>query len=182
MVPLIRNLTRHGLWPRSSAVTFAGMILCVAAALPCVHAQVSTKPLSQDEVITLLKGDVSSKRVAELVQQRGINFVVTPGIEQQLRRLGATDSLVARLKTSVPKPAATVPLPGAGELQIAPIVPPPIVLMGLPTNGDLQLQLIKVIEGGQQDMVLQLLGVVRQNPIRPRNQQVVSASTSSYLV
>ena len=113
MASLIRNLTRHGFWQRPSAVTLAG-IFCVVAMLP--YAQVAQKPLSKDEVIRLLKGDVSPKRVAELVQQRGINFGVTPDVEHQLRELGATDLLLATLKESAPQGAATVPLPAAGGL------------------------------------------------------------------
>lgn len=112
MVSRIRNLTLQGLLQHPSTAILAG-ILCVAAMLPYAHAQVSQKPFSKDDVITLLKGSVSPKRVIELVQQRGIDFVVTPEVERQLRKLGATDSLIAKLKESAPKPAVTVPMPAA---------------------------------------------------------------------
>ncbi len=106
MVSLIRNLTRQGFWQHLSAVTLVG-IFCVATVLP--YGQVAQKLLSKDEVIRLLKGDVSPKRVTELVQQRGVDFVVTPEIKRQLRKLGATDSLLAKLTELAPKPTPITP-------------------------------------------------------------------------
>ena len=97
----------------ASSATVLAQVLCVVALLPCVHAQVSPKPFSKDDVITLLKGDVSPKRVIELVQQRGIDFVVTPEVERQLRKIGATDSLLTKLKESAPKLKASVSEPVA---------------------------------------------------------------------
>lgn len=111
MVSGIRKVTQRVPWQHPFAIILAG-ILCVTAMLTCAHAQVSPTPLSKDDVIVLLKGDVSQKRVAELARKKGIDFVVTPEIEHQLRKLGATDSLLAKLKESAPKPTtlATVPV------------------------------------------------------------------------
>jgi hypothetical protein len=100
------------------AATF--YILLLTVSVSDVAGQTSPKPLSQDQIVQLLRGAVTPARVAELARQRGIDFAVTPEIEQRLRKLGATDSLMARLKESAPKPVATVPVPGAPGF-----VPPP---------------------------------------------------------
>jgi TPR repeat protein/serine/threonine protein kinase len=55
----------------------------------------SPKPLSKDDIIRLLKGDVSPKRVEELIRERGINFQDTPEAEQDLRQAGADSALFA---------------------------------------------------------------------------------------
>lgn len=118
--------------------TALAQILCVVALLTCAHAQVAPKPLSKDDVVTLLKGDVSPKRVEELIQQRGIDFVVTTEVERQLRKLGATSSLLAKLKDLAPKPAATVPMPVAPPPvptpQPAPVAALPPAVLEIQTN------------------------------------------------
>jgi hypothetical protein len=133
----VRKLMRKKTMPAPWAAIVVP-ILCAVALLPSAHAQVSPKQLTKDDVITLLKGDVSPKRVAELVQQRGIDFVVTPETEQQLRRLGATDSLLTKLKESAPKPTALAPVPVAPTpvptSQPALTVTPPRALLEIHTN------------------------------------------------
>ena len=52
-----------------------------------VVAQVKPEPLSKEEVTTLLKSNVSPKRVTELAHERGIDFVLTSDIENQLRKI-----------------------------------------------------------------------------------------------
>ncbi len=48
----------------------------------------SPKPLSKGDVIRLLKGNVSPKRVADLARERRIDFDVTLEVEKQLREAG----------------------------------------------------------------------------------------------
>ncbi len=55
-----------------------------------VQAQVARQPYSKEAIVGLLKGEVSPKRVAVLARQRGIDFQITPEVESQLRRAGAT--------------------------------------------------------------------------------------------
>ena len=50
----------------------------------------------------MLKGEVSPKRVAVLARQRGIDFQITPEVESELRRAGATAELLATLREFAP--------------------------------------------------------------------------------
>ncbi len=67
-------------------------------------------PLSKADVIYLLKGDVSPKRVGEIARERGIDFEVTPTVRSELRRAGATGELLAALRGLAPKPPAAPPV------------------------------------------------------------------------
>ena len=68
-------------------------------------AQQKRKPLSEAEVIDLLKNDVPSERVASLVRQYGISFEMNDQTESALLVAGATDELLAALREASPKPA-----------------------------------------------------------------------------
>lgn len=70
---------------------------------PLWAAQKSSKPITKDEVISLLKGEVSSPRIAELVRERGISFAVTRPTETQLREAGATEELLKALRQAAPR-------------------------------------------------------------------------------
>src|SRR5574341_1257470 len=45
-------------------------------------------PFTSQDVVDLLKGAVSAKRAADLVRERGVDFDLTPAIEQQIRAAG----------------------------------------------------------------------------------------------
>jgi formylglycine-generating enzyme required for sulfatase activity len=62
--------------------------------------------LSKDDVVKLLKGQVSPHRVGQRARQQGIDFEVTAEVEKELRRAGATDELIATLQEVTPKPLA----------------------------------------------------------------------------
>jgi len=66
-------------------------------------AQPAPKPLSKADVVDLLKGDVPAARVGELARERGIDFQVTPANEDELRRAGANDDLLAIFRDLAPK-------------------------------------------------------------------------------
>ena len=59
--------------------------------------------LTQDDVVQLLRGGVSPKRVATLVRQHGVDFSLTDAIEKEIRDFGADDALIATLQESGPK-------------------------------------------------------------------------------
>jgi hypothetical protein len=89
----------------------------VAAVAGHAHAQPSTKPLSKDDVVQLLKGNVPVKRVETLARQRGIDFPMTPETESELRQAGANESLLAVLEGLAPSPPVSLPAsPYAGKL------------------------------------------------------------------
>jgi len=69
--------------------------------------QASRKPISEAEILDLLQAGVSPSRAADLVNQMGIDFLVTPEVEQRLRSAGATDELLEAIrKRSVASPQA----------------------------------------------------------------------------
>jgi hypothetical protein len=66
-------------------------------------AQSPANPRSKDDVIRLLKGDVSPVKVAELAREHGIGFAVIADRERQLRRAGADGDLLRVLRSLGPK-------------------------------------------------------------------------------
>jgi formylglycine-generating enzyme required for sulfatase activity len=73
---------------------------CLAAQPKPTNAQASVekpaakKPLALTEIQDLLKGGVTTKRVATLVEQYGVSFALTDDIEKDLRKLGADGDLL----------------------------------------------------------------------------------------
>ena len=61
------------------------LLLCLAGLGVSALAQTSAKPLSERDVVKLLKGGVTAERVEELVHERGIDFGMTPETERELR-------------------------------------------------------------------------------------------------
>jgi hypothetical protein len=61
------------------------------------------QPLSRDDVLILLKGKVSPKRVAQMANEWGINFQVSHGFATELRKAGADDELINTLVELRPK-------------------------------------------------------------------------------
>jgi hypothetical protein len=104
--------------PRHLAIYAAGTLFFTIV-LPPSQAQVSSKTFSKEDVIKLLKGDVSPKRVEELVLGRGTDFELTPEIEHQLRTVltksgatsGTTNSLINTLR-ELGEPVKMVPMVG----------------------------------------------------------------------
>jgi hypothetical protein len=88
----------------------AGLLLCLGLVPLSTAAQNALHHLSIDDVVKLLKGQVSPHRVAQRARQQGIDFEVTPEVEQELRRAGANDDLIAALHqlAPYPKPAQIV--------------------------------------------------------------------------
>jgi len=85
-----------------------------------VRAQAARQPYSQEAIVGLLKGEVSPNRVAMLARQRGINFQITPEVESELRRVGATDALMAALRELAPTPPKPTDKPAEIDVQTSP--------------------------------------------------------------
>ena len=119
----------------SRSLLAAVLVLAVIAAVAhSAHAQSSLKPLSKDDVINLLKGDVPAKRVEYLARQRGIDFQITPDTESELRTAGATEPLLAVLRELAPTPPVAVPVSSIHAPPASAIKPM------LSTNANLTLQ------------------------------------------
>src|ERR1019366_1914290 len=80
--------------------------LCFVSLCSFSSAQSPTKPLSKDDVVELLRGSVSSRRVAEIARQRGIDFQLTAETERELREAKARDKWRFTLRELAPTPAA----------------------------------------------------------------------------
>jgi formylglycine-generating enzyme required for sulfatase activity len=89
---------------RKWTVLFAALIFGITFCTAYLCAQ-ERKPLTKDEIVGLLKGDVVPQRVAELAQENGIDFAITPEVESELRQAGATDGLLATLRDLASKRA-----------------------------------------------------------------------------
>ncbi len=64
---------------------FMAFLLCSIAFSAFAATQASPKPLSERDVIKLLKGGVTAERIEEIVDDRGISFEMTPETENELR-------------------------------------------------------------------------------------------------
>jgi formylglycine-generating enzyme required for sulfatase activity len=83
-------------------------------------AQAAQQPYSKKAIIGLLKGQVSLNRITVLARQRGVDFQITPEVESELRRAGATDSLVATLRELATAPLKPAERPAEIDVQTSP--------------------------------------------------------------
>jgi hypothetical protein len=65
---------------------------------------VAPKGLSKDEIISLLRGDVPSERVAALVKERDIKFSPNNTDLGEIRTAGGTDELIQAIQQAGPHP------------------------------------------------------------------------------
>ena len=76
----------------------------------------AAQPLTQDDVTLLLLGGSPSEKIITLVQQRGINFQMTPDLTKKFHDSGASDQLIEALQKAgetarTPTPSAAAPEP-----------------------------------------------------------------------
>ena len=82
-------------WSQSGTLS-AGQTLEVQAELKTA----GPGPFTVQDVVDMLRGEISPKRVLTLVQQRGVDFALTDEIEKQIRDAGGdSDLLIAIAKT-----------------------------------------------------------------------------------
>ena len=77
-------------------------------------------PLSETEIQELLRGGVTSARVASLVEEKGMDFVVTPETERRFRAAGATAQLLEVLRKASKRQTVVDVAPWAGILSVEP--------------------------------------------------------------
>jgi hypothetical protein len=87
---------RRKLWLAILIIGAAGVLVTTGP----LAAQQRSKPLTKQEVISLLKGEVSHSRIEDLAREKGIAFQVTPQVERELRAAGADDSLLRALRSA----------------------------------------------------------------------------------
>lgn len=97
------------------------LLLYVPSAVP---GQESAKPITEKGLVSALTiGGLAPQELVEIIDRRGVDFSMTPEVEQQLRAAGATDVVVeaarahchqAGLEQSIvadPSPAVVAPVP-----------------------------------------------------------------------
>lgn len=98
------SLNLPGSW-RGGIALKAALLCCVAAMVfvSMAAAQKARKPLSKDDVVGLLEGQVEPSRVADVARSEGITFEMSTATEKQLRDAGADDHLISVLRDLAPK-------------------------------------------------------------------------------
>ncbi len=84
-------------------------------------------PLSKNEIATLLQVGTSAARIAQIVNQRGVSFPLTPAITSELPGIGADPALLGAIETAWAKSGAalTPPQPEPAATPAATPPPPP---------------------------------------------------------
>jgi len=62
------------------------------------------KPLSDQDILLLLAGDVPGEKLVNMIRQRGIGFQPTDAYLQKLRSSGAKDELIEAVRSAAAKP------------------------------------------------------------------------------
>ncbi len=90
---------------KSAAILILTCLLTVG-----VRAQDNPKPLSADDVVLLLIGGASTERILELIEERGVDFRMTPDLAQKFHNAGADDMVIEALQkaSARPKTSASV--------------------------------------------------------------------------
>ncbi len=113
----------------SSCLRSAWVVLLLVGFSVCVAS--AAQPLSKEDITLLLIGGASEQKMVTLVEQRGVDFQLTPDLTEKFHKLGATSTLIdaivksnrQRAAQSSSQPAqASPPLPGATP-EISPELP-----------------------------------------------------------
>ncbi|MDE3180861.1 MAG: tetratricopeptide repeat protein [Acidobacteriota bacterium] len=94
------------------AITWS-LLLTAILALTALPSSASRRPLDKQQVDGLVRGGVASVRIAQLVRERGINFLVTDGLLKALEEEGAQKVLLDELRHTISRGAVKDSPPGA---------------------------------------------------------------------
>lgn len=105
----------------------------ILACLMAVGVRAADKPLSQDDVILLLIGGVTTEKMLTLIEQRGIDFRMNPDLAKKFHDAGADDIVIEALQkagarvppgTATPPPSPRVTNQGPASASQAPAAAP----------------------------------------------------------
>ncbi|HXH50790.1 MAG TPA: hypothetical protein VNM47_15715, partial [Terriglobia bacterium] len=85
---------------RQTRSYFKSLVLLLALAGVFVLPVRGAQPLSQDDITLLLIGGASESKMITLVQQRGVDFQLTPELIQKFQKQGATQALIDAIVNS----------------------------------------------------------------------------------
>jgi tetratricopeptide (TPR) repeat protein len=93
------------------------LLLVVLAAAGWMKPQVpQVSPLTQKEVVDMMKGKGGPQQAAVEINQRGVDFELTPDIEKRLRKAKADDAFIELVKNSSPQARASRAAHGGGNI------------------------------------------------------------------
>src|SRR5262245_41783097 len=94
------NQFKHSEW-----FTLALMILLIFSSWPSVDIAWTQqgRPFSASEIEDLVKNGVSEMRVAKLIEERGVNFELTPQLRSKLQSAGAGTNIIMALEKATTK-------------------------------------------------------------------------------
>jgi tetratricopeptide (TPR) repeat protein len=90
------------------------VLMVFGLTLPLLAQGAPAAPLTEKEVIDLLKSKQPHQQSAGVVQQRGVDFELTPDIEKRLRKAKAEDPFIEVVRKSGPSTRATQAATGSG--------------------------------------------------------------------
>lgn len=87
----------------------AGIALLIFTGLLGLATARADQPLSKDEITVLILGGLESSNIIQRVEQRGIDFQMSPDLAKKFKDLGANDDLIRALHKAGNKAGATAP-------------------------------------------------------------------------
>jgi hypothetical protein len=96
----------------SRILLFMAMMILVSCliGLQAQQAPINCRgPLTEEQLIGLLKAKVDDVRVQAIVKQCGVAFALVPDAERKLRAAGASDAVIAAARARAPKPPEKPP-------------------------------------------------------------------------
>ncbi len=111
--------------PQRFAISLILLIgaLCAPAAV-VLHAQVK-KPISKDGLVKAIQlNGLSTRELVQQIQLRGVDFPLTPDIENELRNAGARPEVIAAARTGYRPTVAARPTPPGRNTANVPNGPP----------------------------------------------------------
>jgi hypothetical protein len=67
----------------------------------------SGAPLSKAEIITMLQGGVTSSKVEQFVEVRGVSFAITPQIAREIKEAGGNNALIGAITAKASEPPSS---------------------------------------------------------------------------
>ena len=100
--------------PQRAACAWAGRA-AAGPLLPSASSEEQSAPLSLEQTLKMLQAGVPSQQIEAFARKDGVDFKVTPGLEHDLRKAGATERLIQLLKKMGNAPAPARPPAPAGS-------------------------------------------------------------------
>jgi hypothetical protein len=86
-----------------------GIALVMFAGLLGLATALADQPLSKEDITLLLLGNSQSDKIIQMVEQRGIDFQMSPDLAKKFHDLGASEGLIDTLQKAGNKPPAAAP-------------------------------------------------------------------------